>query len=254
MKSSLVTSLFSTVAAASMAVISSGFSPANAYSVIRTNAQAGNPSSFLYDVGLNAGDIGRQLDPVTWSVAKNSNNSGLPVELSAKADIKVENFTSNMLTLAIKLTNTTVANFRSSIVSFGFGVSPNITGAQLLQDGEQTYNAVGFNRKNNNFPGGFKNINVCVFGRNTCNGGNINEGLQSGGQSDTFTLNIFGNFGSDPSVTLSAFPIKFQTEQDSYEAAGVPEPITVVGSGLALGFGALFTKQSKKRKKSEVKA
>lgn len=253
MRSTIVTSLFSTVAAASIAVISSGFSPANAYSVIRSNAQAGNPSSFLYDVGLNAGDIGRQLDPVTWSVAKNSNNSGLPVELSAKAEIKLQNFTSNMLSLAIKLTNTTTANFRSSIVSFGFGVSPNANGAQLIQDSEQTYDAVRV-KPTGNFPGGFKNIDVCVFGGNTCNGGDIKQGLQSGGQSDTFTLNIFGNFGSDPSVTLSAFPIKFQTEQSSYEAAGVPEPITVVGSGLALGFGALFTKQSKKRKKSEVKA
>lgn len=252
---SVATSFLSTVAAtASIAVISSAFSPANAYSVIRTNAQAGNPSSFLYDVGLNAGDIGRQLDPVTWSIAKNSNNSGLPVELSAKAEIKVENFTSKMLSLAIKLTNTTVASFRSSIVSFGFGVSPDANGAQLIQDANQTYDAVRV-KPTSNFPGGFKNIDVCVFGGNTCNGGDIKKGLQSGGQSDTFMLNIFGNFGSDPSVTLSAFPIKFQTEQDSYEAAGVPEPLTVVGSGLALGFGALFKKESaKKRKKAEVKA
>ncbi len=254
MRSSIVTSFVSTVtAAASIAVISSAFAPANAYSVIRTNAQAGNPSSFLYDVGLNAGDIGRQLDPVTWSIPKNSNNTGLPVELSAKAEIKVENFTSKMLSLAIKLSNTTVANFHSSIVSFGFGVSPDANGAQLISSAQQTYDAVRI-KPNGNFPGGFKNIDVCVYSGRGCNGGDIKKGLQ-GGQSDTFMLNIFGNFGSDPSVTLSAFPLKFQTEQDSYEAAGVPEPITVVGSGLALGFGALFKKESaKKRKKAEVKA
>lgn len=255
MRSSTMTSFFPiVVTAATIAVVSSAVSPANAYSVIRTNAEAGNPSSYLYDVGLNAGDVGRKLDPVTWSVPQNSNNSGLPVELSAKADITVNSFSSNMLSLAIKLTNTTAANFQSSIVSFGFGVNPDVNGAQLLQDDQQTYDAVRVKSKAG-FPGGFKNIDVCVFGGNTCNGGDINKGLLSGGNSDSFTLNLFGNFGEDPRVTLSAFPIKFQTAAGSYEAAGVPEPITVVGSGLALGFGTLFSKESaKKRKKAKVKA
>ena len=254
MRSSATTSFFSTVVtAASIAVVSSAFSPANAYSVIRTNAEAGNPSSYLYDVGLNAGDVGRTLDPVTWSVAQNSNNSGLPTELSATANITVKEFSSNMLSLAIKLTNTTAANFQSSIVSFGFGVSPDVIGAQLLQDDQQTYDAVRVKSKAG-FPGGFKNIDVCVFGGNTCNGGDIKKGLQSGGNFDTFTLNLLGNFGSDPSATLSAFPMKFQIAEGSYEAAGVPEPITVVGSGLALGFGTLFSKESARRKKAKVKA
>lgn len=253
-RSSVVTSVVSTIAAAtSIAVISSAFSPANAYTVVRTRAQAGNPSSYLYDVGLNAGDIGRQLDPVTWSVPQNSNNSGLPAELSAKAEIKVENFTSNMLSLAIKLTNTTAANVKASILSFGFAVSPDANGAQLIQDGAETFDAIKV-KPTASFPGGFKNIDVCVFAANNCSGGDIKQGLQSG-SSDTFTLNIFGKFGSDPRVTLGAFPLKYQTDYGSYEAAGVPEPITMVGSGLALGFGAMFKKESaKRRKKTEVKA
>jgi hypothetical protein len=255
MRSSAATSFFSiVVTAASIAVVSSAVSPANAYSVIRTNAEAGNPSSYLYDVGLNAGDVGRTLDPVTWSVAANSNNSGLPTELSAKAEITVNSFSSNMLSLAIKLTNTTAANFQSSIVSFGFGVNPDVNGAQLVQEDQQAYDAVRV-KSRAGFPGGFKNIDVCVYGGNSCNGGDINKGLQSGGNSDTFMLNLFGNFGEDPSATLSAFPLKFQTAAGGYEAAGVPEPITVVGSGLALGFGTLFSKESaKKRKKATVKA
>lgn len=255
MRTSAATSFFSTVVtAASIAMVSSVFSPANAYSVIRTNAEAGNPSSYLYDVGLNAGDVGRTLDPVTWSVPQNSNNSGLPTELSATANITVKEFSSDMLSLAIKLTNTTAANFQSSIVSFGFAVNPNVIGAQLLQGDQSTYNGVRV-KSASGFPGDFKNIDVCVFGANSCNGGNINQGLQSGGNSDTFTLNLFGNFGTDPSVTLGAFPLKFQTAASSYEAAGVPEPITVVGSGLALGFGTLFSKESaKRRKKAKVKA
>ena len=194
MRSSTMTSLFPIiVTAASIAVVSSAVSPANAYSVIRTNAEAGNPSSYLYDVGLHGCDVGRKLDP-------------------------------------------------------------DVNGAQLLQDDQQTYDAVRVKSKAG-FPGGFKNIDVCVFGGKTCNGGDIKEGLQSGGNFDSFTLNLFGNFGEDPRVTLSAFPLKFQTAAGSYEAAGVPEPITVVGSGLALGFGTLFSKESaKKRKKAKVKA
>ena len=88
-----------------------------------------------------------------------------------------------------------------------------------------------------NFPGGFKKIDLCIFA-DGCNGGSINDGLLSG-QTDTFTLLINGPFGATPAVTLSPFPIKFQTAGGGLEFAGteaspVPEPSTLMllGSGL----------------------
>ncbi|NJN85040.1 MAG: cistern family PEP-CTERM protein [Leptolyngbyaceae cyanobacterium SL_7_1] len=82
-------------------------------------------------------------------------------------------------------------------------------------------------------------MDVCIFAANNCSGGRIKQGLQSGGNSDTFTLNLAGNFGSTPSVKLDSFAMKFQTQQGSYEIPGsirieeepepIPEPTALLG-------------------------
>lgn len=259
MKSAFVTRFLPIVMAATgIAVASSAYSPANAYAVGQNGQTAGNPASPLYNISLQGGDIsingdvGRQLEPITWLVPANGTNPS--VNLSAKADIRVKSFSSNLLSLAINLSNTTVSSFQSAIVSFGFGVSPDATGVTLEQNGSEK---VVFDKAQlgGNFTGGFKNIDICVLGANNCSGGNVNEGLQSGGNFDTFVLNIAGSFGKTPSVTLSDFPLKFQSQDGSYEPAGVPEPLTVVGSGLALGFGVLFNREvSKRRNKVKIKS
>jgi hypothetical protein len=40
--------------------------------------------------------------------------------------------------------------------------------------------------------------------------------------------------------------IAFESDNHAYDA--VPEPLTILGSGLALGFGALFKKQQSRRR------
>lgn len=261
MRTSSFTSLVPAIfGAASIALASSVFSaPANAYSVTLNGGTAGNPGGALYDVGLDSdNDIGRALDPVRWLVPagtrSNATSSPLPYDISAQADIQVTSLTPDLLELVIKLTNTTVAglNRQASIVSFGFGVSPDATGVKLIQDNNVVFDEAIIQDKSQNFPGSFKQIDVCLLAANNCGGGNVNQGLQIG-QSDTFTLQIFGSFGSNPSaVTLSDFPLKFQTNYGSFEAAGIPEPLTVAGSGLALGIGALLKKQAGKRRNKEA--
>lgn len=258
MKITSVTSFLPVIVAAGLALNAFALLPANAYGVVVTDEIAGNPGGRLVEVTLNGGnmdgiyggDVGRTLDPVKWLVPANGSNPSVP--LSAEASIKVEGFTSNLLSLAIKLTNTTTAGFQAAIVGLGLGVDPDATSATVTQG--TLFDNVTVD-PNANFPGGFKNVDVCVYAANNCQGGNVNQGLQSGGNYDTFLLKIAGNFGSTPSVTLSNFALKFQTQDNSYEAAGVPEPITVIGSGLALGFGALFKREiSKNRSKEKVKS
>ena len=250
--------------AASIALVSSPFiapAPANAYEVYLNGKTAGDPSGSLYNVTLNStNDLGRTLDPFTWYVpAGTTNTSGetTPVALSALLTMTVKEFTSNLLTLSINVTNTTQVRSgeNASIVALGFGIDPNATSVAIsnssifdtaiLQNGQQQ------------FAGGFKQIDICIFA-DGCKGGDVKNGLQAG-QSTSFDLTISSNFWNSfmgtNFVTLSDFPLKFQTTHGSFEPAGVPEPITVFGSGLALGFGALFKRQMAKRdKRAAVKS
>lgn len=238
------------VAAASLTLASSAFTPANAYSVSPTN----NAITF------GTGDVGRTLDPMKWLVPKNSvgSNSRLAGDVTGEAVIRVNNFTlsntpgEDFLTLTIKMLNTTLASLQSSIVSFGLGIDQNVSSVDIKNTAGDVFQHAIFD-KNNSFQGGFKGIDICVAPSTKCSSQGINNGLGSG-YSDTFELKIGGDF--DPgTVTIASYPMRFQTEAGSFAVAGVPEPITMIGSGLALGFGALFKREaSKKRSKDKVKS
>jgi hypothetical protein len=216
----------------------SQFLPANAYGVTANNA-----------ITLNANDIGRTLDPITWLVPT---SNSLPQELSAQAIFTVLDLQSSFIDLSIDISNTTEASFNSAILSFGLGIEQSVDKVSVTSKGS-AFDSATLLASNKTFPGGFKGIDVCAFAANNCTGGDIKQGLQNG-QSDTFTLRISNTTNSFASgVTIGSYPIKFQSDYGSYEAAGVPEPITIIGSGLALGFGALLKKETTK-KRSKVKA
>lgn len=265
MRSFSVTSLLPAVVAAGLAIASSAFSPANAYSVIPSNQTAGSPAGPLFDVNINAGDVGRTLDPFHWLVPANTQGSAgtLPVDLIAEATMKVlgmktdTNTNTTALDLSMTITNKTAASLQAAIVSFGFGLNPN---AQSVKEDSgvtaSVFKNIQIQNNPQNFPGGFKNIDFCASSGGNCSGGDINSGLQSGGKSDTLAFTLTTD-KIDPvkGVTLSGFGLKFQTAVGSFEPDGVPEPLTVVGSGLALGFGALFKREvAKKRNKAVVKS
>jgi hypothetical protein len=143
-----------------------------------------------------------------------------------------------MLDLTITIANTSDPSALTNVMSMGFGVTPNVT-ASYLDQGD-TFDGIGAGSgAQQNFPGGFKFIDVCVFSGG-CSGGGINQGLAPG-DSDTFSIRLSGNFGSDPTTALLyAFPLKFQGEYGSFEPAccntAVPEPT----SGVLIGAGALI--------------
>jgi hypothetical protein len=181
---------------------------------------AGNPGGQpLYQVELTPSDIGDSFT-LNWLLP----GSGNRAELAATAEVTVVDFTSSTLILDVTLTNATTSDFQAAIMSLGLGVNTTLTNVALSSAGA-TFNSITPN-PNQNFPGGFSGINVCIYAANTCSGGAIFNGLQSGGNSDTVQVTLTGNFAS--SLTIAAFPIKFQTEAGSYELAGNFEEMAVV--------------------------
>jgi hypothetical protein len=67
---------------------------------------------------------------------------------------------------------------------------------------------------------GSGNIRLCVLPADDCRGGSIDSGLQSGGKSDPFALDMKEALGTTPKVTPSTFAIKFQTPTGSFEFPG----------------------------------
>ena len=233
-------------------------SVARAYSVTFNGRTAGDPPGQLRDIHLHSGDIGRTLDPTTWSLSagtKNKDGDTLTENIVGQAVITVLNLTAEFLELSFEvanLTNPTSQGYKAAIVGLWFGVTPDATKAEL--NGGTTFKSSRVD-PNGNAPGGFKDIDICIYAANNCQGGNINRGLQIG-QVDNFKIKIFGDFGvydSDntylhSAVTISDFGTKWQTTDGSYAVAGVPEPMTILGSGAALGFGAFMKRRSSKKR------
>jgi hypothetical protein len=179
-----------------------------------TVGNVGNYTS-ISTVGISGQDLGKSFS-IDWRLPE----AGDRKTMSATGLFTVNSFTKDLLNLTVKLTNTTASSFQAALMSMGLGVSLDSAKASYTSDGSKFDGMTSGAEQN--FPGGFKNIDVCIFAANGCNGGNIKQGVQSGGESDTFTFNILGAFGAQPSVTLDSFAIKFQTQAGSFEFPGSP--------------------------------
>ena len=203
---------------------------------------------------LTSADVGTSftvdwyLPPGTYEENNNGTNT-LTSPLSALGTFTVDSLSSRSLVLSATIDNTTVLTSgltQSYLMSVG--ISSNPTGNASIKKGGSIFNAVGPGHgKNETFPGGFKNINACIFDSGGgCAGQDINDGLGAG-SSDSFVLALGGTFGSSPSITLSDFAVKFQTNINSYEFGGeslseTPEPGTLLlfGTALFLSLGPAF--------------
>jgi hypothetical protein len=216
-----------------------------AFTITQTGTSGGNPGGLpVYQVtGLVAGD---SFD-ITYDY------SSLPW-LDALASITIDSLTSSNANVTVTLTNNSpqigTAGPQNTptprITSFGLSVD-NFTGL-----GTGTAGTLLNSFDNSNFAGGFGTL-VCATSGNNCAGGG-NGGIGAGGLSDTFTFSLNGNFGTSPTLTLDAFAIKIQSGPGgaSFEVPGtpVPEPLTLLGSGIALGFGGYMKRKLGQSKKA----
>lgn len=155
--------------------------------------------------------------------------------LSGLGTFTLASLTSSVAILdwTVKNTTTNASSSLNPIVfnSLGFkGFS--VTGASLTTPG--TYFQYVYSPGNVD---SFGSENVCLTGDSkNCSGGH--SGLTPG-ESNTFVLALDGTFGGSPSLTLSDFAVKFQTNEGSYEFGGsslseTPEPVTLLLFGTAL--------------------
>jgi hypothetical protein len=203
--------------------------PAQALLITNTGSTAGDPSGqSLYTVQVSPSDVGSSFN-VDWLLTGST-----PNPLQATSTWTVDSFDQNDLVLSISLTNNTVTDStfdKAAILSFGFGVTPDVTAAFATGGQGAVFGNVGQGQgKPQNFPGGFKGIDVCIFSANNCAGGDVKKGLQghpssASANSDSIKIDLKGNFGSTVTLaTLSDFPLKFQTTNGSFELAGTPTP------------------------------
>lgn len=235
---------------AATALLFSSFS-AHAFLITNTGMQAGNPAGDLYDVKVFDTDVGSSFD-VFWNVP--SGTGGLSRDLSGNMTISINAFTADTLDLGITITNSTdiSGNYTASILAFGFGVDPDATPTFLTAG--SVFDGVGSGQGGQQqFPGGFKQIDLCAFSQN-CSGGGVGGGLVGGGASDSMAIRLTadtsGAFASGGGLmtTLMAFPVKYQTDDGSFEPAGVavvpvPAAVWLFVSGL-MGLGITLRRKA----------
>ena len=191
---------------------------------------------------------------INWSYSPVSGSTA-----SATGVFDVTSLTATTLTINVKLTNTSTGLVNAGITSFGFNVNPNATNASINTLGSfdtatdsDRFDGIAFD----NLPA-IAAIEICAYSGNNCNGGPQNN-LLGIGETDYFTLTIFGSFGVSPSVTFldvtsntlyggtGPFGIKFQTNLGSYEftgntppPGGGDDPVPIPGVAFLLGLGLL---------------
>jgi hypothetical protein len=210
---------------------------ASALTIEEQGVQAGNPLTDLIKVTVTAADVGQSFT-LHYLVPGGTGSLPAGIDLTAEATFTIDQLSASQLGLSVSIRNTSPTSSQTSILSFGFGVSPNATGAFAPDGAGDRFVSVGPGQGGQQqFPGGFKNIDVCIYAANHCSGGDVKKGLAPGATDDV-SLRLTGNFSSGR-VMLFDFPLKFQGEYGSFEPGGRP-PIPEPGAGLLFSAGALL--------------
>ena len=215
-------------------------------------------------VGINSGDIGDYFQVNFDGSVERTDVDGLSGTAFFRLDNwGLETISGTQYTVAsffVQLTNTSTSPITSRISRLGFDTNPNIVQNASSVNGEFTRVSSG------NFPNGVGGIEVCLIpSTGSCTGG---PGGVETGETGTFNLKLAFANTSLSSLNLSNFHLRYQSINGTSlgtsgtgdgvvmaSSTDAPEPLTILGTGMAVGFGGLFRKEQQKRKqKQQVKA
>ncbi|EAW39167.1 hypothetical protein L8106_04476 [Lyngbya sp. PCC 8106] len=219
-------------------------------------------------MGINSGDINKYFQVNFDGSVEKTDVDGLSG--SAKFTLNdwgLENINGNDYTVAsfkVDLTNTSTDPITSRISRLGFDTDPNIDKVASSVTG--TFTEISTD-KNIKFPNGVGNLEVCLTPDSTgnCTGGS--GGVETG-NTGTFNLKLAFADTSLNSFNFSNFHLRYQSINGTSlgksgtgdglvmaSSTDAPEPLTILGTGMALGFGGLFRKEQQKQKqKQQIKA
>lgn len=199
-----------------------------AYVAALLSLVASGPAQALSFVLDDAGEMGM----VTFFVDQDVDGmDGLPVDLEVKLTFEVVDATATTTDIKFTVDNQTMSTGdRLDITSWGFNRTPDVAVSVETAGTEFVQLDLG-----GNLPS-FGNLDVCVIADQPGMGDNCAGGANTGigpGEMDMITL----RFDTGDPITLEDFAAKFQTDFESFETAGVPEPASA--ALLALGLSGL---------------
>ncbi|HIK31384.1 MAG TPA: cistern family PEP-CTERM protein [Oscillatoriales cyanobacterium M59_W2019_021] len=224
---------------------------------------AGAPSASAFTLnggsvtGITSDDVGKSFEIEFDGNVATQNVDGL----KSKAIFKLLSFDGDSAEWDIMLSNLSDGGINSRTSVLGF----NLDGVDLPRRNFGTSTGLFSNVvKDGSLPNQFGALDVCFTNGNNCQGGR-NGGVFAG-SSGNFTATL--NFASAvSSFGLSNFGVRYQSidgngfNGDSGTGRGmtvtpptsdkdVPEPMTIVGSAMALGFGSALKRRGKKQQKA----
>lgn len=222
--------------------------PVSAYSI----AQDGSV------IGINSGDIGDIFQVNFDGSVEEKGVDGL----SGRAQFTIQDWVLGtdytFVSFEISLTNTSYDPITSSRISrLGFNTDPDIVTTASEVDG--TYNVVD----SGSLPNQVGAVEVCLYeDKGSCSGG---PGGVDIGDTGKFNLTLAFGTASLTEFNLSNFHLRYQSidgdgfNDDSGTGDGIvmasstdaPEPLTILGTGMAVGFGGLFRRQQHKKKRQQ---
>lgn len=170
-------------------------------------------------------------------------NGGITVQGSAFFDVTA--VSDWQIDLTVSMSNLTDLGasdgWKGGWSSIGWGIAPNAIGGMFLDTGVNFDAGVL-----DNIPS-LKQVEICIYSGNNCNGGAQNA-LLADGASDAFSLRLWSFPNLSNVWAFDYFGAKFQTDNGSYEFYGcvagtkgcdspptsVPEPGTLALLGLGL--------------------